>query len=415
MTSREIPPMMLARTPKAWPVAPEWMSFYKLIELEQCPRRFSLRSAAYPDIWSGKGYPTKTTPATLIGHITHRALARLLSELSGAGCQSTSDVAAVAVLRSLGGYSRLVEDSLQAVISGLGTNPRMAGRLPFLRLSLDSRTAQMREMLQILARRIRVPDQTTKIASKSGNFGHRPLPDGSHAEIELRVPQLHWLGIADLIVKEQDGCEIVDFKTGKPAEEHKKQLKTYALLWARDSELNPDGLRATKLTLVYESAQQSVEPPLLAELAEIETDIRERSRIAREDVGKTPPPTRPKAAICSFCEVRQLCDEYWTIAVQARLREETGAAIARSDLEVGVLDQVGPHTWNARVICSSSFELGTKLIIMLRQIQYKVLFARGAVLRIVDASVESNPEDGTGTVVTVTGATEIFLLPEHKG
>ena len=415
MTSRQIPPMMLVRTPKAWPPAPEWMSFYKLIELEQCPRRFSLRTAAYPDIWSGRGYPAKTTAATLIGQITHRALARLLSELAGAGCQSTSDVTAVAVLRSLGGYSSLVEESLQAVISGYETNPRMAGRLPFIRLSLDSRTAQMREMLQILARRIRVPDQATKVASKSRNFVRRPLQDGSHAEIELRVAELQWVGIADLIIKEQNDCEIVDFKTGKPAEEHKKQLKTYALLWARDSELNPDGLVPTKLTLVYESAQQSVQPPPRADLAEIETDIRERSRIAKEDMRKMPPPTRPKAAICSFCEVRQLCGEYWTLAVQARLLHETGASIARSDLEVGVLDKVGPHTWNARVICSSSFEAGTKLIVMSRQTQYEVLFSRGAVLRIVDASVDSNPEDGSGTVATVTAATEIFLVPEHEG
>lgn len=414
MTSRHIAPMMLVRMPKAWPPAPEWMSFYKLIELEQCPRKFSLRSASYPDIWSGRGYPTKTSAATLIGQITHRALARLLSELAGAGCQSTGDVTAIAVLRSLGGYSRLVEESLQAVISGYETNPRMAGRLPFIRLSLDSRTAQMREMLQILARRIRVPDQATAVASKSGNFVRRPLRDGSHAEIELRVAELQWVGIADLIIKEQNDCEIVDFKTGKPAEEHKKQLKTYALLWARDSELNPDGLPPTKLTLVYESAQQSVEPPLQADLAEIETDIRERSRIAKEDMRKMPPPTRPKAAICSFCEVRQLCGEYWTIAVQARLQQETGVSIARSDLEVAVLDQLGPNTWNARILCSSTFEPGTKLILVLRQTQYDALFSLGAVLRIVDAYVESNPEDGTGTVVTITGVTEVFLVPEHE-
>jgi hypothetical protein len=137
--------------------------------------------------------------------------------------------------------------------------------------------------------------------------------------------------------------------------------------------------------------------------------------MAKEDMRKIPPPTRPKAAICGFCEVRQLCGEYWTIAVQARLLQETGVSIARCDLEVGVLDQVGPHTWNAHVICSSSFEAGTKLIIMSRQPQYEVLFSRGTVLRIVDASVDSNHEDGSGTVATVTGATEIFLVPEREG
>lgn len=415
MTFRQIPPMMLARVPDAWPSAPEWMSFYKLMEVEQCPRRFSLRSAAYLDIWSGKGYPAKTTAAALVGQITHRALARLLSELADAGCQSTSDVAAIGVLKSLGGYSKLIQECTQSVLTQYEGHPRMAERLPSIRLSLDSRTAQMRSMLQILARRIRVPEYPVKIASSSRTSGRRTLGDGSHAEIELRVPQLHWLGIADLLLKDLDACEIIDFKTGEPAEEHKKQLKVYALLWTRDSELNPLGQRVTKLTLVYEGSQQSVDPPSETELAEIETDIRERSRIAREDLQKIPPPTRPAPGVCSFCEVKPLCADYWTNAVQARMRTKSNGSSPRSDLEVSVLDQVGPNSWNVRVRCSSVFEPGTTLIIMLRQPQFAVVFSPGAVLRIVDASTEFNTDDGSGRVATITGGSEVFLVPESAG
>jgi hypothetical protein len=43
--------------PSTWPQLPRWMSFSALLEIEACPRRWALKSATYPSVWNGRGYP----------------------------------------------------------------------------------------------------------------------------------------------------------------------------------------------------------------------------------------------------------------------------------------------------------------------------------------------------------------------
>ena len=66
MPEPAVEPMWLARTPHAWADVPAWMSFSDLRNIEGCPRRWSLSSASYPDIWSGRGYPPKMYLADVV-------------------------------------------------------------------------------------------------------------------------------------------------------------------------------------------------------------------------------------------------------------------------------------------------------------------------------------------------------------
>lgn len=46
-------------TPATWPAPPAVMSVSTYAEIEECPRRWALSSAEYPELWGGRGYPPK--------------------------------------------------------------------------------------------------------------------------------------------------------------------------------------------------------------------------------------------------------------------------------------------------------------------------------------------------------------------
>ena len=61
-------------TPTTWPAPPAEMSVSTHAEIDECPRRWALSAADYPDLWSGRGYPQKLQVAALAGSVVHLAL-----------------------------------------------------------------------------------------------------------------------------------------------------------------------------------------------------------------------------------------------------------------------------------------------------------------------------------------------------
>ena len=70
---------------------------------------------------------------------------------------------------------------------------------------------------------------------------HGPMTAGAYSELEVRSEKIGWKGTLDLLVISPDECEITDFKTGLPREEHRFQIEVYALLWTLDKKRNPQG------------------------------------------------------------------------------------------------------------------------------------------------------------------------------
>src|SRR5215210_7028726 len=123
MRKAEIEAVWYARPPHNWAAIPEWMSFSRLREIEMCPRRWSLNSASYPEIWSRRGYPPKVYLAPLAGQIIHAALEIITNALNRAGCVSVTDEHFVHVMRELGGYSKIIEEALKRIFINLQDNP----------------------------------------------------------------------------------------------------------------------------------------------------------------------------------------------------------------------------------------------------------------------------------------------------
>jgi len=397
-----------ARPPAAWPEVPREMTVTTLLEIESCPRRWALLAAAYPGLWSGRGYPPRVTLAALGGTVVHLALERITKALVEAGCGSVQDPAAVEVMRTLGGYTKIIGDCIQAVQARAATNPRALRVADFINRSLRAQVPDLRARTQRLLSGVRVPDVRVSRAQpqQSGRNANRtPLGEGIYAELELRVPTLKWKGKADLLVIAPTSCELTDFKTGAPDQAHEFQLKVYALLWSRDSELNPSGRRADRLNVAYSSGQREVAAPDETRLKEVEHEVLARRDAANRSVSHHPPEARPSTEHCGYCAARHLCSEYWDVHLKAHGQQQSDRKFG--DLEVTVIGRHGPASWDAVSEVSGWLPPGKAVVLRTSD---DMSLQRSQRLRIVDAGITVDDDEAQPAVVTVGVLTEIYSV-----
>jgi len=312
MLNSKIHPIWHAVGPKEWPTPPATMSFSKLFEIEACPRRWALSSARYPEIWGGLGYPEKFRLSTNIGRIVHLALKRITEALAGVGCVSLKDPSAIAVLKDLGGYTKIINECIQSILVRFQNNPRVSKKEEMIAQAIGSKAAEIRERVQIILSKMQlVPKHEGQTSKALGDKRRSPLGFGSCPEVYLSDDKLGWAGVADLINISKSECEIVDFKTGEPHNEHPFQLHVYSLLWALDAEINPNARLANRLTLFYPSGQVDVPVPTREQLLELRQDLSRRTSSAVSSVQNEPPEARLGVDVCCNCDVRHLCEDYW--------------------------------------------------------------------------------------------------------
>lgn len=348
--------LLVAAKPAAWPKPPPEMSYSTLGEIEECPRRWALAEGEYPSVWGGHGYPPRLSLASMPGTVVHLALEDAIAALTGAGCSSVTDPAAPAAIRDRGGYTSIVTTAIEKALSWFSSNPRAAMAREHASRSLRAQSAELRSRVQALLARVRFAsvhrDPPRRSAPQLSQAPPRPtrspITAGVFPELLVRAPSLGWKGKLDLLVVDDDACEIVDFKTGAQRPEHIAQLRTYALLWSRDPELNPGHRLATRLTISYPSVDVSVPVPSEAELRDIEADLRGRTERARVHALHPPPPARPAAETCRGCGVRHLCDDYWTDSTQRLVSSATTGGFIDAQLSIQGLH--GSSSWDARVL-----------------------------------------------------------------
>ena len=374
MSEAEIEAVWYARLPHKWADAPEWMSFSRLREIESCPRRWSLSSATYDQVWSRRGYPSKVYIATLNGQIIHAALETITKALYRAGCTSVTGEHFVSVMRELGGYTKIVEETIKSICKKLQSNPRFANKYNYISTKLRSLVPALREQLQILTGKLRlqggfVATTISRVESKSS----RPaLINGTYSEVELQAEKMRWRGFVDVLLLSDVSCEIVDYKTGTPKPEHEEQVRLYSLLWARDEQLNPTVKTVDRLTLSYSTIDVAVEPPRGTQLDVLEQEITSRTKTALGLALQTPPPAMPTIHNCGYCSVRQLCNDYWTPQIQQVLAQEVLQGLPATaeyliDLEVEHLEQQTPLSWSAMVVICRTLPACSQILIRLSE------------------------------------------------
>ena len=402
--------------PSRWPEPPLSMSFSTLSTLVSCPRKWGLSSADYPHVWNQRGFPRPIQIAALEGRIVHHGLQRITRALVDNGCYSLSEEIAVSTLRDLGGFTEVVRSSLEWVLRPYGTNPRVNAVLEAARQRLTERVPDLRSRLQSLLTRIQLSDRRVSDFSKSAQHGERSrarLPHGSYPEIEIQAVGLDWRGFVDLLTLTDRLCEIREFKTGTPTSDHEFQIRTYAVLWARDGELNPDRRLANRLVLSYALSDLDVSAPTEAEIFQLENELQQQTSEALASLQTDPPEARPSEENCSFCFVRHLCGEFWTWAKNRDSVDSQQMNGGYGDVQIRVSGQQGLTTWVGTVESGRNVKPGQSALLRATALQFDV--HPGDRLRILNVRISPTVDDfgeerQSGVVATMGVYSEAFLL-----
>ncbi len=395
----------VAQEPREWPTPPGRFSFSSLSEIDSCPRRWALENANYPELWPGRGYPTRPSVQQLCGEVVHLALNEVTQRLADAGATEPANV--VPVLRSMGGLSQLVLDCIARVLSPLKANPRVRERVEATGAKLAQHDPALRlEVQAALSVVWRCPeDGTAQTGHRGQGDQQRALGHGQHPEVWLAPESLPMVGRADLIRLDSRECEIVDYKTGGPDPSHTEQLREYALLWARDRVLNPDGRLATDLVVLYGTDIHRIPGPSESELARVEEDVRTRCKRAAERLLAIPPPANVATDNCRYCDVKHLCSPYWS---SMRSDEECGDVPSRfTSLQALVLSRKGERLWNVTIEKGPHLTSGQAAMAVVGRHN---CWHSGTSVRFMDVRVDQ--DDDNGSVVIVAGeSSELFALP----
>jgi hypothetical protein len=383
-----------------WPPPPAVWSYSSLRDAEECPRRWMLSRATYPSIWGRAGYPPRPMLPAVVGDAVHRVLELILRGLHDRGCQSLADPCAVEVLKELGGYSKLIEGVIDEQLRDLKDNPRIASPISGLRSALRMRVPDIRHRVQGVITRTTLKPIASADRAVLDTPQRRPLGDGSYPEVELRVPELRFGGRADLLTIDDGACTITDYKTGVPNAHHAEQVRTYALLWSRDGELNPNKLPVQQLVLAYGTHDERLDPPTEADLAALAEQLVNGTAEAESQLLLRPPPARPAPAMCRLCGVRQLCEDYWD-ALKHTATPLSGDETDWFDYEGTVTSKNGPRSWLVMADKGST--------LLLRTSSETTTFRPGDKIRLLNLLRGRDP-DSPVPIGTLTQASEVFLL-----
>jgi hypothetical protein len=220
-----------------------------------------------------------------------------------------------------------------------------------------------------------------------------------------------WRGKIDVLSLSGTSCEIVEFKTGAPQNDHASQVRTYSVLWSRDVELNPAARPADKLTLSYRTGEVSVDPLGPLDLESLERELTERSDAARAAASAALPEARPSAENCRYCSVRQLCEEYWRSDIQSMLGAAKTEHPAFMDIELSVTGRHGAASWDGTVVVSRLTTPGRRFL--LRTAQADLSLRPNDHVRVIDAHV-TIPDDATEPGIATLGArSEMFVVDKR--
>jgi hypothetical protein len=400
--------------PSELPSPPRWMSFSALLEIEACPRRWSLNAALYPSIWDRRGYPRIPQGAAIEGTVVHSAIEIIATALTVNDCKSVNEERAITTLKTLGGFTAVVRTCIDTALKQYEGNPRAAARLESLKRQLDARAPELRSRVQRQISRIKpiARNVLPSVASISPSGQTRlPLSIGSHAEIELQSVELGWHGYVDLLSLSNTHSELRDFKTGAAKDQHELQLRIYALLWARDHQLNPDGALADRLILSYDDREIDIPAPNADLLSSLEAEINHRTKAAIASVQLDSPHATPSIENCTYCPVRHLCGEYWQWLEQRTDGDSPPPQFM--DMEITLSKRHGSSSWDGMMVESAKPEKQRAILLRTANLQFDL--RPGQHLRVLNVHINSGNSETSDaeerpTVVTMGANSEIFLV-----
>jgi hypothetical protein len=186
--------------------------------------------------------------------------------------------------------------------------------------------------------------------------------------------------------------------------DHPEQLRIYAYLWLHDEVVNPRAQPATSLTIVYPGTSRAIEPPSPTAMEELGKELEQRANRGRTVLSQRPPTALVGVDACRFCDVKHLCEDYWSPHGQELMREASAPTMRSAQVEV--LQSRGPQSWMIAVKADPYLPVGTRALLTA---QDSIDVRAGAQLRLIDVWVASSPEDGQYSLHLVSGS-EVYYL-----
>lgn len=310
-------------------------SYSSLERARACPARFQLSHAEYPAIWQRDGFPSRVTYAAVRGLVIHSCLERITKV--AAESPATGDELTTA-LRTLGGYSELIDVAIRNVLSDLRANPRARGLVSMWQRRLAEDHETIRHRVQSTLRQVVVPGGREPASRLSSGEGMR-VERGVFAEFHLRSSDMPLHGWADLLMCDEPRDHIIDFKTGQASESHEDQLRLYAALWLKD-ERNVYR-RPVAMKAIYGEFEQDFGEMVESEATDVLSEWRSRIESAQQILEGTVARAVPAKELCSLCPVKVVCDPYW----ESLVPNESARTLEFVDLEGTIVESLGTRSW----------------------------------------------------------------------
>jgi hypothetical protein len=382
--------------PSQWADPPAIYSFSSLSEIERCPLQWQLRHSIYGPL---DRYPQKPNSSAVEGEIVHKVLEQLIQRLALVGFPAlgTSEFA-----DCLGAFS------LRSVVAGhindyqkiIEKHPRR--HLVVLKRSIQELSNQVVRLLR--AAYVEIAARSEDFCKLSQNYprrsgdGEDSVPAlqswGVYTEIRLTHPNLPFAGVLDLVLNDDCGPVIVDYKTGKPQPSHKEQLLYYALLWWRCSQRLPIRLEVryrdhTDPSTVSEDCLETLENQLAGKLEQARLNLLAHPSSA--NLGEH----------CRYCDARAFCNSYWNSDLATQVSENCSRADSGFiDIQMEVTAEPSEYGLTGRLMD------GSELSVVFAQSMGMLFmpFYKGEILRILGAS----PRNEKTMMVEFSQWTEVF-------
>lgn len=354
------------QAPTAWAEPPLMWSSTSVCEVEACPRRWQLLRSRWGDL---SRFPERPNAAAIEGQIVHKALDRLTRACGQRGNPSFGSPLFSEALIDAEFFPGIARD-VDEWRGRLQFHPRPG---PAFRLregaeDLANRAVRMfREQYK--------PDAQA-VSRSAERVDERPIDlaallkrRGALSEIKLTHPNLPFLGILDRVQATGEGVEVIDFKTGKPSNDHRQQLLRYALLWWRTT-----GNAPTRVSAQYLDGVASW-PLTVSALEEIEAGLVRLLPLLRDAISAHPAPAKSGPS-CAFCPVRARCADGWIVG------EEAAVVDGRGDVELIVGAKAGEYGFLART------HFGADVSVVYETAIARLLpdLAEGQVIRVIDGA-----------------------------
>ena len=367
-----------------------------LNEVEECPKRFALRRANFPEIWSRAGFPNRISAAQVKGIVVHEVVSMIMNSVQISS--ESPEMCIMSFLKERGGYLELLKITLEKELLSASSNPRAELMVETIRREVLADLSELRGQVQYFVKESinKVPAINTRldnleINGKASNTFQIPPINSEYKIVDSEFPIEGYL---DLLLTNEDIDHIIDYKTSKTIHgEYSDQLSLYAWLWNRSAKnLRKGDCRIEVISGANLSESRVIK---IDDLPTIQINVLDRIKSAEQSItGEIA--AKPSIDSCKFCAVKVLCSPYWN------MNENQSTEAKWSDMRIKTMGNLGGNAWSVSIL---SDDTPAMLIVGDRD---DGSIEIGQEFRLLNAY--KNEDEETGVVIRLSQNSEIFKV-----